>query len=122
MHCCLSSDFQDAFVTGIIWVALFRLADQLVLQFLKEHNRDTSVTILKIIYIHSATFYTTLVLAVLGFVARAVVPKKISQNLGKILSTCKPVDLNSILDPVADLCLRVSELCKIGLNVVTIEI
>lgn len=52
-HYCLAIDFQEAFITRIIWIALFRLADQLVLQFLKEHNKDTSVTILKIIYILS---------------------------------------------------------------------
>lgn len=37
---------------------------------------------------------------------RAVVPKKVSQNLGKILPTCKLVDLNPILDPAANLCLK----------------
>ena len=54
-HYCLTTDFQEAFSNKIIWVSasLFSLAEngQQVLKFLKEYNKDTSVTILAIINI-----------------------------------------------------------------------
>lgn len=54
---------------------------------------------------------------------RAVVLKKVSQNLGKILPTRKPVDLNPILDPAANLCLKGKlNVSKMVPTVVTVQI
>lgn len=54
---------------------------------------------------------------------RAVAPKKVSQNLGKILPMYKLVDLNPILDPVANVCVRGKlNMSKMGPVVVTVQI